>query len=320
MSIKPTPKKISNFVEKYIKLFQSDPTISSEYIYKVPASELNNLGDFLRDDDCRVYLCFYPLSDQEYDKKNDEFMFAEYHYPKRMTLKDGKLKLELNVVIPAKDRYVDKAKIVEIIAHELDHAYETWHKLQPTTNTNTNTDNKLSYFAKLFKTAKKRKTIKKQLKDYDNILPQQDGTFHDDFRWVAYFCVDLEISANLAGINAFLQENNNDKTKLELSRGYQTFQIIKEKFEKIKTNATNSDWAWAQRNVSYIGTNKQENVSDFKKRFIEYYEHKFNEFENNLKKITTKTNDKHNTLKSASDKLTQKIILKTKQSNKKDSL
>ena len=97
MSIKPTPKKISNFVEKYIKLFQSDPTISSEYIYKVPASELNNLGDFLRDDDCRVYLCFYPLSDQEYDKKNDEFMFAEYHYPKRMTLKDGKLKLELRL-------------------------------------------------------------------------------------------------------------------------------------------------------------------------------------------------------------------------------
>ena len=296
MSLKPTPQKISQIVQRYIDKYQSETVKKDEYIYQLPTSECGELGDFLRDDAGRAYLCFYPLSNEKYDDEHNEFMTAQFFPPNYLGLKDNKIKLGLNVVIPTRNGYVDKAQVVEIIAHELNHAYTTWHEIQQ--KHVSNPIGIIAAVADIFKSKKHKYTYSEKQKKYDDIMPSNSGSLRDDFRWVGYFGVRTEINANLAGIDAFLYEHNGKTSKLSQSRGYQTYKIVRKKFEKLKQSATDSDWEWAMKNATYIYQRKNETVSQFKNRYIKYYENIFNEFNNKVEKIINKYKNKSDKFKS----------------------
>lgn len=297
MSLKATPQKISNLVQRYIDKYQSDQNHRDEYIYQLTPSECGEFADFLRSDSGRAFICFYPLSEQQYDKESNEFMTATFYPPKYMALKDNKIKLGLNVVIPTRNRYVDRALVVEIIAHELNHAYTTWNEIKK--RHISHPIGIIASVADIFKSKKQKYTYSERLQKYDNIIPTNNGSLRDDFRWVGYFGVQTEINANLAGIDAFLYEQGGDISKLPHSRGYQTFKIVHKKFKNLIKTATETDWQWAQKNATYIGLRQNENLSQFKNRYIKYYEHIFNEFEAKINKITAKYTNKKDKFKSA---------------------
>ena len=309
MSIKPTPEKISKFVQRYIDKYHSDTTGKKEYIYKVPVSELAELGDFIHHKYGRAFMCFYPLSAKEYDETEEQSLAAQFHLPKLLKLKDNKLELGLNVVINTRDGAVNRDHIVEMVAHELNHAYATYRELQQ--NYISHPIWTVAYYADKFR-AKKHKlkyTYTQRNERYGKVFPKLDQTFHDNFRWIAYFFTQTEMNATLAGIEAFLYEHNNDISKLEHSYGYQNFLNSKYTFDEIKEKATDADWAWVQKNATYIYNRKDEPVSRFKNRYLKYYENMFKKFEEKLNKIIIKQNDISNKFKSGSVKLQQKQIL-----------
>ena len=297
MSIKPTPQKISKLVHRYINKYQSETINQDQYIYQIHPSEFSDFGDFLRTDSGRAFICFYPLSEQQYDKESNEFMAATFYPPNYMALKDNKIKLGLNVVIPTRNGYVDTPLVVEIIAHELNHAYATWNEIKQ--KHISHPISIIASVADIFKSKKHKYTYSERLKKYDNILPNNNGSLRDDFRWVGYFGTQTEINANLAGIEAFLYEHHGNSSKLSQSRGYQTFEIVRKKLKKLTQNAIDADWAWAQKNATYIGLRKDESLNNFKKRYIKYYDKKFNEFDEKVKKIINKYSNKSYKFESA---------------------
>lgn len=304
MSSEPKPKNISKVVQRYIERYQSETAQKKEYIYQLSPSEIGELADFLRNDSGRAYICFYPLSEEEYDKNFQHFATAQFIQPKYMALKDNKLKLGLNIVIPTRNGHVDRSLIVELIAHELNHAYTTWHEIKQK-----HISHPVGIIASIkdaLKSQKHKYTYTKRIQRYSDILPTNDNTMHDEFRWVGYFGVQTEQNANLAGIDAFLTEHNNDASKLKNSRGYQLFNIIYNRLKNIKENATEEDWKWAQKNATYINNRANETLSQFKKRYIKYYENLFSEFQIKVNKILDKHKMKSAKFKSAQNKLNQK--------------
>lgn len=286
MSLKPTPQKISRIVHRYIKRYQSEQYDKKEYIYRLSPNECGEFGEFLRNDSGRAYICFYPLTPQQYNQTHDEFMSAQFYMPNYMSLKDNKLKLGLNVVIPTKNKIVETANVVEIIAHELNHAYTTWFEIQQ--KHNSHPVGIIATIADKFKSKKYKYTFSDRLKRYDNIIPNNTNDIHDDFRWVGYIGVRTEINAILAGIDAFLYEHNGNISKIKQSRGYKTINIVRKKFENLKQKASDADWIWAQKNATYIYNRKNEHLSQFKNRFIKYYNNVFFEFDKKIEKIINK--------------------------------
>lgn len=302
MSLKPSPQKISEIVQRYIDKFQADKRDRGEYIYFVPPKECAELADFIRDDAARTAFCFYPLSPEKYDKEHDQFMFASYIKPIYQALKNGKLRLDMNIVIPARGREVDRAKLVEILTHELNHAYEFYNELKQG-----HISSPIGIFATIkdmFDSKNHKYTYTQRMQKYDEVMPIGSGSLYDDFRWVGYFCTETEINANLAGIEAFLYEHKGDLSKLSESRGYQSFVIIRDKLEKIKTQATDDDWQWARKKALYIHNRKDETLGQFKKRYVKYYENMFDKFEKKVEKIKNKI--KTDKFKSASNKIAPK--------------
>ena len=235
-------------------------------------------------------------------------MSADYIFPNYIGLKNDKLKLGLNVVIPTRNGIVDKAAVVEIIAHELNHAYTTWHEIKQN-----HVSHPISIIATIkdYLSPKKHKyTFTDRLIKYNNIIPINSGSLCDDFRWVGYIGVRTEINAILAGIDAFLYEHNGKTSKLSQSRGYKTINIIYNKFKNLITNASDEYWKWAQKNATYIYNRKNESLSKFKNRYIKYYENIFQEFDKKIDKIIDKYNNKSDKFKSGKANILYKTTLK----------
>ena len=306
MASNPTPKQISKIAQRYIDKYYSETEKKDEYIYQVPTSELDEFGDFLRTDKGRVFFCFYPLSEQEYDENHKHFATAQFIQPNYLGLKDDKLKLGLNIVIPTRNGEVDRTMLVEIIAHELNHAYTTYHEIKQK-----HVSHPIGLFASLadmFKSKKHKYTYTDKTNRYINIMPTGSGTLHDDFRWIGYFGVQTEVNANLAGINAYLYEHNGDASKLSDCRTYILFQRMRDTLEKLKENATTEDWMWAQKNATYIYNRKEESVSQFKNRYIKYYENLFDDFQRNVDKIVNKYKNKSDLFKTGQENINNKNI------------
>lgn len=82
--------------------------------------------DFIRDDVSRVFFCFYRLKPEQYDDGKAQ-EFADAFFINGNSLKNGKLKLELNINMPVRvdgnTVTVDRSMMAEILTHELTHAY-----------------------------------------------------------------------------------------------------------------------------------------------------------------------------------------------------
>ena len=125
--------EILSVIDKYINKYNSEKSPKYETIYMLPSSDAAMLGpDFVRDDASRVAFCFYRLSPQEYDNGGAQ-NFANATFHNGNSLKNGKIKLELNVNIPVRvdndKTYLDRPMMAELLAHELTHAYRKSREL-----------------------------------------------------------------------------------------------------------------------------------------------------------------------------------------------
>ena len=125
--------EILSIIDKYINKYNSEKSPKYETIYQLPSSDAAILGSgFVRDDASRVSFCFYRLSPQEYDDGGAQ-SFADATFYNGNSLKDGKIKLELNVNMPVRvdgdKTYLDRAMMAELVTHELAHAYRKSREL-----------------------------------------------------------------------------------------------------------------------------------------------------------------------------------------------
>lgn len=126
-------KEILSVIDKYINKYNSEKSPKYETIYQLPSSDAAILGSgFARDDASRIAFCFYRLSPQEYDDGGAQ-SFADATFHNGNSLKDGKIKLELNINMPVRvdgdKTYLDRPMMAEILTHELAHAYRKSREL-----------------------------------------------------------------------------------------------------------------------------------------------------------------------------------------------
>lgn len=278
-------KEILSVIDKYINKYNSEKSPKYETIYQLPSSDAAILGSgFARDDASRIAFCFYRLSPQEYDDGGAQ-SFADATFHNGNSLKDGKIKLELNVNMPVRvdgdKTYLDRAMMAELVTHELAHAYRKSRELAAG---HYKFDFSFLNFVKQKKSNKKYTTFQRAVA-YDRTLPTGGANdIYEKMRWVGYALVEDEAYAQLAGIQTFLAAGGNIKN----SRGRQLVDIISEYLSEIEKQATVDDWQKCMKEISYIPVRKDETPQHFSRRWIAYYRDRIARFNTRVEKIIYK--------------------------------
>lgn len=278
-------KEILSVIDKYINKYNSEKSPKYETIYTLPPSDAAMLGDnFIRNDASRVFFCFYRLSPNEYDNGGAQ-NFADGTFHNGNSLKDGKIKLELNINMPVRvdgdKTYLDRPMMAEILTHELAHAYRKSRELAAG---HYKFDFSFLNFVKQ-KTSNKKYTTFQRAVAYDRTLPTGAVTdIYEKMRWVGYTMVEDEAYAQLAGIQTFLAAGGNIKN----SRGRQLVDIISNYLNEIEKQATVDDWQKCMKEISYIPVRKDETPQHFSRRWIAYYRDRIARFNTRVEKIINK--------------------------------
>ena len=266
--------EILSIIDKYINKYNSEKSPKYETIYQLPSSDAAILGSgFARDDASRIAFCFYRLSPQEYDDGGAQ-SFADATFHNGNSLKDGKIKLELNVNMPVRvdgdKTYLDRAMMAELVTHELAHAYRKSRELAA---------GHYKFDFSFLNFVKRKKSNKKYT------------TFQ---RAVAY---------QLAGIQTFLAAGGNIRD----SRGKQLIDIVSTYLDEIEKTATPDDWQKCMKTISYIPARQGETPARFARRWIAYYRDRIAKFNTRVEKML----NKHRTdkLKTATKSLKQRKII-----------
>ncbi len=278
-------KEILSVIDKYINKYNSEKSPKYETIYTLPPSDAAMLGDnFIRNDASRVFFCFYRLSPNEYDNGGAQ-NFADGTFHNGNSLKDGKIKLELNINMPVRvdgdKTYLDRAMMAELVTHELAHAYRKSRELAAG---HYKFDFSFLNFVKQKKSNKKYTTFQRAVA-YDRTLPTGGANdIYEKMRWVGYALVEDEAYAQLAGIQTFLAAGGNIKN----SRGRQLVDIISNYLNEIEKQATVDDWQKCMKEISYIPVRKDETPQHFSRRWIAYYRDRIARFNTRVEKIINK--------------------------------
>lgn len=275
--MKSTPQQISALIHKYVEQYKSTPEKSDEIFYQLPHTDAAAMGpDFIRADKSRVFFTFYNMPAEKYDEEYQSFANA-FFIQSGQTDKTGKINLQLNVVMPVRDGVVDTALMTELISHELRHAYRFYSEY------------KQGHF-KLGRNILNKLLGKPNVYDrnsaYERSMPTNSGTDIDKFRWVGYTFNNDELNATLAGIEGFIYETKN--TDLTHSRGQQLINIATEHLDWIEQNADDELWKRAIKNASYLPLLKDETLSHFKKRWLNYYKNQLKIYNHKRQKIIDK--------------------------------
>ena len=223
--------EILSIIDKYINKYNSEKSPKYETIYQLPSSDAAILGSgFARDDASRIAFCFYRLSPQEYDDGGAQ-SFADATFHNGNSLKDGKIKLELNVNMPVRvdgdKTYLDRAMMAELVTHELAHAYRKSRELAAG---HYKFDFSFLNFVKRKKSNKKYTTFQRAVA-YDRTMPTGGANdIYEKMRWVGYALVEDEAYAQLAGIQTFLAAGGNIRD----SRGKQLIDIVSTYLDEIE--------------------------------------------------------------------------------------
>lgn len=277
--------EILSIIDKYINKYNSEKSPKYETIYQLPSSDAAILGSgFARDDASRIAFCFYRLSPQEYDDGGAQ-SFADATFHNGNSLKDGKIKLELNVNMPVRvdgdKTYLDRALMAELVTHELAHAYRKSRELAAG---HYKFDFSFLNFVKRKKSNKKYTTFQRAVA-YDRTMPTGVANdIYEKMRWVGYALVEDEAYAQLAGIQTFLAAGGNIRD----SRGKQLIDIVSTYLDEIEKNATPDDWQKCMKIISYIPTRQGETPARFARRWIAYYRDRIAKFNTRVEKMLNK--------------------------------
>lgn len=279
-------KDILTIIDKYIEKYTSETNPQYETIYKLDNADVAAMApDFVRDDASRVFFCFYRLTPEQYDNGGAQ-AFADAAFMGAGSLRDDKIKLELNVNMPVRvDKSgvtIDRAMMAEIISHELMHAYRNKSELAAG---HYKRANPLFDFIKQ-KFSDRKYTMTMRARAYDRTMPVPgiDSEMVERFKWVGYTMVEDEMFANLAGIETFLAAGGDIKN----SRGKMLADIIAGHLKYIQKNATDDDWRKCMQEISYIPPRKNESVGRFRNRWISYYNDRLARFYDKMQKICDK--------------------------------
>lgn len=277
--------EILHLVDEYINKYKSEQTNKYETIYRVPASDASKMGpEFIRDDKARVFFCFYRLPPEQYDDGQAQ-EFADAFFINGNSLRDGKIKLELNINMPVRvegdNVFIDRHMMAELLTHELAHAYRKSKELAAG---HYKFDFSFLNFVKRNKSNKKY-TITQRTRAYDRTRPT-GGTndIYEKMRWVGYTMVEDEAYAQLAGIQTFLASGGNIKN----SRGKQQVDIIKDYLKDIEKHATVADWEKCMRDISYIPARQNETLARFGRRWVAYYRNRISLFDKKVENLLEK--------------------------------
>ena len=277
--------EILSVIDKYINKYNSEKSPKYETIYMLPSSDAAMLGpDFVRDDASRVAFCFYRLSPQEYDNGGAQ-NFADATFHNGNSLKNGKIKLELNVNIPVRvdgdKTYLDRPMMAELLAHELTHAYRKSRELAAG---HYKFDFSFLNFVKRKKSNKKYTTYQRY-NSYDKTMPTGGADdIYEKMRWVGYALVEDEVYAQLAGIKTFLAAGGNIKD----SRGKLLIDTVSTYLDEIEKTATPDDWQKCMKTISYIPARQGETPARFARRWIAYYRDRITKFNARVEKMLNK--------------------------------
>ena len=273
--------EILSVIDKYINKYNSEKSQKYETIYMLPSSDAAMLGpDFVRDDASRVAFCFYRLSPKEYDNGGAQ-SFADATFHNGDSLKNGKIKLELNVNMPVRvdgdKTYLDRPMMAELVTHELTHAYRKSRELAAG---HYKFDFSFLNFVKRKKSNKKY-TIFQRYNSYDKTMPTGGAdNIYEKMRWVGYALVEDEAYAQLAGIKTFLAAGGNIKD----SRGKLLIDIVSTYLDEIEKTATPDDWQKCMKTISYIPARQGETPARFARRWIAYYRDRITKFNARVEK------------------------------------
>lgn len=277
--------EILSVIDKYINKYNSEKSQKYETIYMLPSSDAAMLGpDFVRDDASRVAFCFYRLSPKEYDNGGAQ-SFADATFHNGDSLKNGKIKLELNVNMPVRvdgDKiYLDRPMMAELVTHELTHAYRKSRELA---TGHYKFDFSFLNFVKRKKSNKKY-TIFQRYNSYDKTMPTGGAdNIYEKMRWVGYALVEDEAYAQLAGIKTFLAAGGNIKD----SRGKLLIDTVSTYLDEIEKTATPDDWQKCMKTISYIPARQGETPARFARRWIAYYRDRITKFNARVEKMLNK--------------------------------
>lgn len=277
--------EILSVIDKYINKYNSEKSPKYETIYMLPSSDAAMLGpDFVRDDASRVAFCFYRLSPKEYDNGGAQ-SFADATFHNGDSLKNGKIKLELNVNMPVRvdgdKTYLDRPMMAELVTHELTHAYRKSRELAAG---HYKFDFSFLNFVKRKKSNKKY-TIFQRYNSYDKTMPTGGAdNIYEKMRWVGYALVEDEAYAQLAGIKTFLAAGGNIKD----SRGKLLIDIVGTYLDEIEKTATPDDWQKCMKTISYIPARQGETPARFARRWIAYYRDRITKFNARVEKMLNK--------------------------------
>ena len=284
---------ILSVIDKYINKYKSEKTDKYETKYRIPSTDAAMMApEFIRDDASRVFFCFYRLTPEQYDNGHAQ-EFADAFFINGNSLRDGKIKLELNINMPVRvdgdNVFIDRQMMAEILTHELTHAYRKSRELAAG---HYKFDFSLLDFIRRRKRVNKKYTMSQRTRAYIRTMPNPNAPsdIFEKMKWVGYTMVEDEMYANLAGIQAFLSAGGNIKN----SRGKQLVDVITDYLDFIEKNATKSDWEKCMREISYIPARQNETSEHFGRRWIAYYRDRLSRFDGKVEKLC----DRYSTNKS----------------------
>lgn len=292
MASKPSPKKNSKIIQKYIDKYTDRTRYKHETIYTMDPEDLAEICDFADSKKAKVFVCFYNFSAEKYDKMdiNDLYAFAEGRimWPRnKIRVTDNGIVFGINVCVPAREGVVDKALINEILSHELAHAYRAYNEYIDGHISYPNPSKRRKIDAETAKNKNVKYTYTNRQDRYNDMLLniKNDKSIRDMFYWVGYSLTTDEINATLAGVDAFLYEHNGDYKKLPQCRSIMFMNDILNFFNQLQENATDKDW---EHCPLYIHERRGESVNRLKKRYIAYYNKLFKYFDTRVQKIVDK--------------------------------
>lgn len=296
MASKPSPAKNSKLIQKYMDVYSARKKYRHETIYTITLDEFAGICDFADPKKSRVFLCFYNFPAEKYDEMSltDLYAFAEGNnqYPhSRYRMTDNGIVAGVNVCVPARDGVVDKALINEILSHELTHIYIMYneylagHILHPATGKRKRLEKE-----EVKRNPNIKYTFSQKMDRYNSILfgMKFDGGIRDNFNWIGYSLTKHEINATLAGIDAFLYENNGDYERLPVCRSIIMMKKMRDYLKEIQKSATDEDWEYCRKKALYIHERKDESLERFKKRYIAYYTKQLDDFDKSIEKLVKK--------------------------------
>ena len=296
MASKPSPKKNSKIIQKYINEYAGKKHYDYETKYKLTPEEVLELCDFADKNNSQISLYFYNFSIDDYDKKTIlelcTIAGGTTEFPNnRYEVNDDGIVFNIDVCVPSRAGVVDKALINEILSHELTHVYRAYREYQEGHILAADVSERKKLEAEQVKQNPKIKFTFSQKNDrYEDILfgIKNDFSIQDDFKFISYtLCLD-EINATLAGVDAFLYENNGDNTKIPTCRGVMEMYAMRMKLDNLIANATDKNWEYCRKNALYIHERKDESITRFKKRYAIYYTKQLNYFYDKLQKLVKK--------------------------------